>query len=731
MAVSILYKESAESKIYKFGMKTDGTAAMKDLLGGKGANLAEMASLGFPVPSGFTIPCTYSVRFNEIAGDPVKLVAFQGTLWEKVQRGLKYLQDTFGYMPLVSVRSGARVSMPGMLDTILNVGLTTETLPYWTKKLGQKAALDSYRRLIQMYASVAMGVDMKWFEDILTKYKTEHKIKSDADLTAELLARIVGKYLETVKKISGYDFPDTLDAQLKGAIGAVFRSWNNERAVSYRKIYGIPNFWGTAVNIQAMVFGNLNNKSATGVIFTRDPSTGVNVPTGEFLINAQGEDVVSGARTPLSISEIGPEMGMSIGNELFATLLKLENHYKDMQDVEFTIQDGKLLILQTRNGKRSPLAAFRIAHDLAEKGIISKEQAVSRVTQAQLLSAMSDTIDPAFNVKPTFTGIAAGGGVVTGVPVFTAADAVNCTEACILVRKETDPNDIDGMNASVGILTAIGGLTSHAAVVARGMNKACVVGVTALSIPDAQKKWAGGKITIDGSTGRVWVGLDVPVITADDNSVVKALVSWAAGSGVVERVTFSVKDTVEEVRDHAASLVGRVHVDTATFDASEKSNVAALMTALGDGLEKSVAETIYVDTSLLFKHLSKSDYVFNWMFGSVGVTTSKEKLKAMANWKTGVMNRVILRKADEDDSELVTKLLAKGAKIAGKITTFADLLVAGGPMEIDEEVIKSVFGGGAALDAAKKLVEQSTGKKFGGTSLVPVYWYDFLNQKGV
>ena len=405
-----------------------------------------------------------------------------------------------------------------MMDTILNVGMTSDTLENWKGVLGERAALDCYRRLIQMYSSVAMGVPMELFESALEELKESVGVKTDSELNADHMNRLVVRYLAIVAS-QGWAFPNTLVEQLSGAVEAVFKSWNNPRAVEYRKIHGYSDSWGTAVTVQSMVFGNMNDKSATGVVFTRCPSTGLNEITGEFLVNAQGEDVVAGTRTPDPIHTM-ESWDCEAFERLTTILEKLELHYGDMQDVEFTVQDGKLYILQTRNAKRSPAAAFKVAHDLAQEGVISTEQAVSRVSQSQLLALVSAAIDPKFKEDPHLVGIAAGGSVVSGKAVFSSADAVNCKEPCILVRKETDPDDIAGMNASVGILTAMGGLTSHAAVVARGMHKSCVVGCTSMAVmgdaahlPGGKSIHAGSKVTIDGSTGNVWVGVDVPIVS--------------------------------------------------------------------------------------------------------------------------------------------------------------------------------------------------------------------------
>jgi phosphoenolpyruvate synthase/pyruvate phosphate dikinase len=460
MGIKLTYKVQHKFptiKPYRFGKINDESVGGKEVLGGKGQGLFEMANLGLPVPSGFTLPCEASVLYNECTGKPSALAAYMHHLWSETKVGLDYIQETMGGVTLLSVRSGSRISMPGMLDSILNVGITSTTLPYWVETLGPRAAYDSYRRLIQMYSSIALGVPMSVFDTILDTLKKEFKVTSDTEITDIGMKVVAETYLATLESM-GIEFPNTQALQLRGAIVAVFKSWDNPRAQQYRELNNIPYEWGTAVTIQSMVFGNLNDQSATGVLFTRDPSTGINEITGEFLVNAQGEDVVAGVRTPLALNEM-TEWNEGIFWELGGVVNVLETHYKDMQDVEFTIQDGKLYILQTRTGKRSAKAAFKIARDLAIEGVISKQEAVAKVTSSQLLAIMQDTIDPAFNIPPAFTGIAAGGGLVSGVAVFDLTSAINCTTPCILVRHETSPDDLMGINAAVGILTATGGLT--------------------------------------------------------------------------------------------------------------------------------------------------------------------------------------------------------------------------------------------------------------------------------
>lgn len=746
MAVTMKQKPLEPITLYRFGTVTEGAASMKDILGGKGANLAEMSSIGLPVPPGFTIPCEASITFKKTLMSAVAATQFLDDLWEKTNFCLEALKEHFQYPPLLSVRSGARVSMPGMMDTILNVGLTTETLPFWKEKLGERPALDSYRRLIQMYSSVALGVDMGLFVEALDTIKKEAGVSTDSELNPDHLERLVSRYKKIVTT-QGKEFPDTVQGQIQGAVLAVFESWDNPRAIEYRKIHGYPDNWGTAVTIQAMVFGNLNDNSATGVLFSRDPSSGANEVVGEFLVNAQGEDVVAGIRTPLPIEKIGDMLGAEIGEELFNLVVQLENHYKDMQDIEFTVQDGKLYLLQTRNGKRSPMAAFKIAHDLVDEEIITKKEAVGRVTQTQLLYVMQDTIDPKFKTPAHLTGIAAGGGVVSGVAVFTSDAAVNSTEPCILVRKETDPDDIAGMNASVGILTATGGLTSHAAVVARGMNKSCVVGCTDMYVSinaatinaatvNSYSIHVGTKLTIDGATGRVWIGLTVPVVAGGAAPEVRKLLSWtvAEEGGVSERLEISSHSGMDDML-HAVQSVAcqSLQIDTAMLegpDSLDTVRVKIMVEKVGMALESFAGTEIVVDLNPLSSFMKAPDHMLSAIFGSdklFDTTLLMAKVEKLLGWPISVREKTIVKLPDNAGN--VSKMLvASGIKVMGKVTTVGDLLVAGGPMEVSETVIQQVFGSHEAYVEIRGMIEAAKGKSLSGKAMTPMYWYDFLSK---
>src|SRR6478672_11178852 len=525
---------AAQSKgkwVYGFGDgRAEGTAAMRDLLGGKGAGLAEMANLGLPVPPGFTITtevCTYYYSHNkqypkDLRDQVEKALARVGRI-----TGKKFGDETNPL--LVSVGSGARASMPGMMDTVLNLGLNDETVETIAKRSGDRRfAYDSYRRFITMYSDVVLGVGHEHFEELLDRHKEQQGYTLDTDLSADDWADLVVRYKKRVVEELGAPFPQDPHEQLWGAIGAVFGSWMNQRAITYRRLHNIPESWGTAVNVQAMVFGNMGDDSATGVAFTRNPSTGEKSLYGEFLINAQGEDVVAGIRTPQEITEAAkqaassdrPSMEKAMPDayaELTRIYRALEKHYRDMQDLEFTVEKGKLWMLQTRSGKRTAKAALRIAVELANEGVVSKEEAITRIDPGALDQLLHPTIDPKAERKVIATGLPASPGAASGEIVFSADEAETLKaqgRKVILVRVETSPEDIHGMHAAEGILTTRGGMTSHAAVVARGMGKPCVSGAGALRVDYAAGTLSvagstlkeGDVITIDGSTGQVLAG---------------------------------------------------------------------------------------------------------------------------------------------------------------------------------------------------------------------------------
>ena len=537
--------------VFGFGDgKAEGTAGMRNLLGGKGANLAEMSNLGLPVPPGFTITtevCTWFDSHDKTYPDELR-GQVDAALEEVGRITGRRFGDTTNPL-LVSVRSGARVSMPGMMDTVLNLGLNDETVPALAAAAGDpRFAYDSYRRFIQMYSDVVMGLDHHAFEEILEEFKNEHGRDLDTDLTADDWQQVITSYKALVEDELGTPFPQDPHEQLWGAIGAVFLSWESARAITYRRLHDIPNDWGTAVNVQAMVFGNMGEDSATGVAFTRNPSTGEKALYGEFLINAQGEDVVAGIRTPQDITEaariaagsdaLSLERAMP---EAFAEFIeicdRLEGHYRDMQDLEFTIERGRLWMLQTRSGKRTARAALKIAVEMADEGLISTEEAVMRVDPAALDQLLHPMIDPAAERDVIATGLPASPGAASGAIVFSSDEAEEAKAAgrkVILVRVETSPEDIHGMHAAEGILTTRGGMTSHAAVVARGMGKPCVSGAGALRIDyrtatltvSGRKLSKGDVITIDGTTGQVLVG-EVAMLQPEMSGEFARLMEWA------------------------------------------------------------------------------------------------------------------------------------------------------------------------------------------------------------
>ncbi len=535
--------------VYFFGGgKADGSSKLKDLLGGKGANLAEMVNLGIPVPPGFTITtevCTAFYKNNK---------KYPETLHAEVEKNLAKVEAIMGSRfgdpkqpQLLSVRSGARASMPGMMDTVLNLGLNDETVKGIVERTGdERFAYDSYRRFVQMFSDVVLGVDREHFEHLIEERKDQLKVRLDTELKAQDWKELVRAFKAYVLQMTDQPFPDDPREQLWGAVGAVFQSWMNKRAIEYRRINGIPAEWGTAVNVQAMVFGNMGEDCATGVAFSRDPSTGEKRFFGEFLVNAQGEDVVAGIRTPQPINNAGKSTHSNLPSmeevlpECYRTLVgiyqKLETHYRDMQDIEFTIEKGKVWMLQTRNGKRTAQAAVKIAVEMFEEGLIDRETAILRVDPGQLDQLLHPALDPKVKKEVIAKGLPASPGAATGKVVFSAEEAqrqVEIGEKVILVRLETSPEDILGMHVAEGILTARGGMTSHAAVVARGRGKCCVTGCGDLQISYKAKEMIVGKhtirqgdyLTLNGSTGEVILG-QVPTIEPELSGDFGKFMSW-------------------------------------------------------------------------------------------------------------------------------------------------------------------------------------------------------------
>ena len=588
--------------VYSFGAgRNEGRAELRDLLGGKGANLAEMAGIGLPVPPGFTITTEVCTAFYDNGR------RYPDELDPQVQDALARIEQSVGLgfgdaaKPLlVSVRSGARVSMPGMMDTVLNLGLNDETVEGLAKSSGDaRFAWDSYRRFIQMYGSVVLGVGHHHFEEIIEDVKNELNTLEDTDLDAEAWQQVVLSYKDLVERETSAPFPQDPKAQLWGAIGAVFGSWMNPRANTYRRLNDIPASWGTAVNVQAMVFGNMGEDCATGVCFTRDPSTGENAFYGEYLVNAQGEDVVAGIRTPQPMSEARAKPGeLSMEavlpdayRELLAVRDTLERHYRDMQDIEFTVQQNKLYMLQTRSGKRTAAAALRIAIEMAQEGRISHEEAIGRIAPSSLDQLLHPTLDPKAERTVISRGLPASPGAAAGAIVFTADEVESRAqrgESVILVRVETSPEDVHGMHAARGVLTTRGGMTSHAAVVARGMGRVCVAGCGGIRVDyKAQTLTAGSHvlkagdwITLDGSTGEVFAGR-VATIEPTLSGDFATLMGWADSLRRMKvRANAETPDDAETARRFGAEGIGLCRTEHMFF-APERIGIVRQMIMAG------------------------------------------------------------------------------------------------------------------------------------------------------
>jgi len=603
--------------VYEFGDgEADGGSEMRDLLGGKGANLAEMASIGLPVPPGFTIStevCSYFYAHER---------NYPPDLDEQVAHGMTRIEERVGMRfgdpenpLLVSVRSGARASMPGMMDTVLNLGLNDVTVKGLAKRSGDaRFAWDSYRRFIQMYGDVVLGVEHEAFEDAIEQMKLERGAEVDLDLGAEDWQELVEIYKERIESELGRPFPQDPQEQIWKAISAVFGSWQTERARTYRRLHHIPEDWGTAVNVQAMVFGNMGEDSATGVAFTRNPSTGERRAYGEFLINAQGEDVVAGIRTPQHLTRAGrEEAGDSkpsmeeampdVFRQLEEVMSTLETHYQEMQDLEFTVQHGKLWMLQTRTGKRTAKAALKIAVDMADEDLIDEEEAVRRVDPAALDQLLHPTLDPDAERDVIAKGLPASPGAAAGTVAFTADEAeerAKAGEDVILVRVETSPEDIHGMHAAKGILTSRGGMTSHAAVVARGMGRPCVSGAGGLSI-DAKARTltagdrvieAGQRITIDGTTGEVMAG-EVPTRKPELSGDFATLMEWADRHRTMRvRTNADTPADTQTARDFGAEGIGLCRTEHMFFDEERIVAVRRMILSHDEAHRRSALETL-------------------------------------------------------------------------------------------------------------------------------------------
>lgn len=611
-SVSAKRATRASRRVFFFGDgKAEGHTGMKELLGSKGANLAEMVNIGIPVPPGFTISTEVCAAFN---ADRKRLPSdVNASVLAAIRRVEKIMGAKFGdpKNPLLfSVRSGARASMPGMMDTVLNLGLNHQTVLGLAACANARFAYDSYRRFIQMYGDVVLGVPHERFEGRLELFKEKRNVDLDTELRSEDLQELVSEYLQIIADHTGAPFPQDPEVQLWGAIGAVFDSWENDRARRYRRLHGIPSDWGTAVNVQAMVFGNMGDTCATGVAFTRDPSTGANIFYGEYLKNAQGEDVVAGIRTPQPINEASktsdtaklPTLEKEMPHayrELVRLYQKIEKHYREMQDIEFTIQDGKLWILQTRTGKRTSTAAVRIAVEMVKERLISKEEALLRIDAGMVDQLLYPTLDPKAKRTVIAQGLPASPGAAVGKIVFSADEAeakAKIGERVVLVRIETSPEDIHGMHAAQGILTARGGMTSHAAVVARGLGKCCVSGCGSLRIDYAKGEMrvgeyllrAGDMLTLDGGTGEVILGA-VPTVTPKLGAEFGELMRWAdqvRKLGV--RTNADTPSDAKTAREFGAEGIGLCRTEHMFFEA-DRIQIVREMILASDTKERNTA----------------------------------------------------------------------------------------------------------------------------------------------
>ena len=598
----------SEKKKYLY-LFSEGNRDMKEILGGKGANLAEMTNIGMPVPQGFTISteaCTQYYHDGRKINDEIL-----SDIYEYIEKMEQITGKQFGNVEnplLVSVRSGARASMPGMMDTILNLGLNDEVVVGLAKRTNnERFAYDSYRRFVQMFSDVVMELSKSDFEEIIDEMKAEKGVKLDTELSADDMKELVAKFKALYKEKMGKDFPSDPKEQLIEAVKAVFRSWDNPRADVYRRMHEIPYDWGTAVNVQAMVFGNGGDTSGTGVAFTRNPATGEKALFGEYLINAQGEDVVAGIRTPSPISHLEQQMP-EVYHQFVDIANKLEQHYKDMQDMEFTIEDGKLYMLQTRNGKRTAEAALKIAVDLVDEGMIDRKEAVLRVDPKQLDSLLHPQFDPDAlkAATPIGRGLAASPGAACGQVVFTAQDAQNAVQTgemkkVILVRLETSPEDIEGMQVAQGILTVRGGMTSHAAVVARGMGTCCVSGCGEIVVDypnrcftlDGKCYKQGDWISIDGSTGKIY-GEAIPTTKAGTSEHFQRFMRWADEAR--EMMVFANADNptdAQQAVEFGAQGIGLCRTEHMFFEADRIRAVREMIVARDkEGREKALAKIL-------------------------------------------------------------------------------------------------------------------------------------------
>jgi pyruvate,orthophosphate dikinase len=711
----------------------------KKWLGGKGASLVTMCEAGLPVPPGFTIHtglCNEQRAFREaylkakdtdLPALDKQIDVWRNNLKAAVSVAMEELNLKIGFPPLVSVRSGAPVSMPGMMDTILNVGINDKNLHQWVERIGERPALDSYRRLIQMLGHTAYGIDDAVFEIQLKEARSTQKVETDAELSVESLKWLIDQYKKVFQAATQKEFPQKVGEQLWAAIMAVFESWMNPRAIEYRKINNISEDMGTAVTVQAMVFGNMGETSGSGVLFTRNPSTGEPVIMAEYLANAQGEDVVAGIRTPIQLElNYLSESSEDWCHELHKLCGKLEAHYRDMVDVEFTVQEGVLYILQSRVGKRSAAAAFKIATDVVAEGLVPTiDTALKRLTVEQYKLMRRPIVDPAYKKAPDHKGLPACPGVAVGIPVFSSQDAVNCTAPCILVTHETTPDDIAGMHKAAGILTQTGGATSHAAVVARAMDKPCIVGCTALPLKDL-KAWAksnpGATITLDGGDGRVWIGQEVPVIDNTASPSIKIVQDWAMKvTGFAEQMTVDPEEVTGPCRIMASHWWGDLDVaDVVLMGLANLSKEDRSMITLD---LQSPDDMVPEDDHLLefaFKAQAKS------LGPNINIGGKKEHFKdkvceMLVN--NGHLAGLTIANFQGTDAQ-IDKLRKAGLVVIGAPKTVADVLD-GSAAEVSSDFITNVIGGQQAWNKLLNMMEAAGVKMKVVVQAVPAEYATF------
>jgi pyruvate,orthophosphate dikinase len=648
-----------------FGFGKSAMEPNDELLGGKGAKLAEMSTLGLPVPAGVTITTEHCNTYFNIARED--RAEFIHSLVDDVLSAYKSMP--FDYMPLVSVRSGARRSMPGMMDTVLNVGISIANKHEWDKRLGKDTADDCFRRLITMYSDVVLGIPHEIFEDCGT----------DPEM-----------FLQRYTDLTGQAFPISLEDQLAACIEAVFNSWFSERAVAYRAAHGYPEDWGTAVNVQTMVFGNAGDDSCSGVLFTRDFNTGdCSSMIIDWLPNAQGEDVVAGTHNPLDKVAL-MEWNQAAADELHGYASQLEEHYNDMQDIEFTVEKGKVYILQTRAGKRAALAAFQIAYDMCRFDKITKAEALARVSGREYMALTAAKVDPEYDVAADVVGTPASGSIVSGIAVMTAADAIKCKEPCILVAKLTTPDDFSGMQAAVGIVTQTGGITSHAAVVARGMNKTCVVGAENLKFAGL----AGKRITLNGKTGEIWIDKDVPVSAGEVPAFVEEMLGWA---NIESNGMLSVApEKVQKGGTYYIDVSDRLHTQTTLSKALDSLKGGTGIISFGNNTQ-----------------MSESDATFLGYFGVDSASTPDgdfmviEKVLSMGKWNATFKKNWAIHLPNDASVHYANVLRSHGWNVVSRVNSFKAALSTDGYVVLEQSFLDQLDREGMEFSEIEALITKA------------------------